>query len=53
MKILKSIQGMKSIMKYFGGSAIKALVYLFPDIGLDSSKFLTFPSNCCLSFFTQ
>ena len=29
---------------YSSGSVIKALIHLFPDIGLDETKFVTFPS---------
>lgn len=43
---------MKSILKQFGGSFVNALLYLFPDIGIDASKFIFFSSMCLSPFLS-
>lgn len=34
---------------YASGSLRKALIHLFPDVGLDESKFVTYPSKSLIS----
>ena len=43
--LMIAYQGGKIVLEaYSSGSVIKALIHLFPDIGLDETKFVTFPS---------
>lgn len=37
------------VMMYHGGSVIKALIDLFPDIGLDKQQFIAHPGKSSLS----
>jgi hypothetical protein len=37
-------QGALTILGHYGGSYVEALVHLFPNIGLDKSKFSVVPS---------
>lgn len=42
---------MRSLLRYFGGSMIKALIHLFPDVPLERSKFAILSSISPLLIF--
>eukprot|EP00026_Physarum_polycephalum_P002043 Phypoly_transcript_02047.p1 GENE.Phypoly_transcript_02047~~Phypoly_transcript_02047.p1 ORF type:complete len:791 (+),score=118.55 Phypoly_transcript_02047:121-2493(+) len=43
----------KSILAYYGGNFARALIHLYPDIGLDKSKLAVIPGANSFSTFTQ
>jgi len=38
-------KGGKSVLEYYGGSFAKALLQLYPDIGLDRTRFMALPNG--------
>eukprot|EP00026_Physarum_polycephalum_P001040 Phypoly_transcript_01041.p1 GENE.Phypoly_transcript_01041~~Phypoly_transcript_01041.p1 ORF type:complete len:1163 (+),score=140.56 Phypoly_transcript_01041:229-3717(+) len=42
---VRAIKGGRSLLKFFGGSIVKALLYLFPEIELSGSMFQFLPHN--------
>jgi hypothetical protein len=40
---LSYFQGSRAILRYFNGNAVKAIMHLFPEIGLEEYKFRVVP----------
>lgn len=51
MYLLLFLKGIQTVLKYHDRSHIKALLQLFPDIGLDKNKFPHLPGNFYLLLF--
>jgi DNA ligase-1 len=45
LNLVATMKGAQTVMSYYGYSMVKALLALFPDIGLDESNFVTVPRN--------